>query len=141
MVLLFYTQQLAGQRCPACAENFQTRATERAEKFGHAGLFAQRETQRRQPARERRFRVVVHSGDAAAGEVQHRQRFEYVVELRAGEIDVHVLAPAHAAEMLEISDAILVQDYSAYWQLACRRGFNGLATGLGDRRSRKRLVA
>ena len=49
------------------------------------------------------------------------QAGQHIVQLRARKIDVHVLAPAHEPEMLEVPHAIFVEHHAPHGQL--RRGF------------------
>ena len=56
--------------------------------------------------------------------MQDGQRHQDVIPLRAREIDVDILAVAHAAEVLEIADAILVENDPSDGQLR-RSGLTG----------------
>ena len=58
--------------------------------------------------------------------MQDGQRHQDVIPLRAREIDVDILAVAHAAEVLEIADAILVENDPSDGQLR-RSGLTGSA--------------
>ena len=106
----FDAQQFSGEGWSASGAHLHARASEGGKKIGHAGFFSKREAERSQAAGERCFGVVIDPGDAAAGEVERGQRFEDVVELGAGEIDVDGLAAANVAQMLEIADAVFVED-------------------------------
>ena len=121
--LAFDAQQFSSYGRACRTADFDARAAESAEKFGDARAFAEREAQCSEAASDGSFGVVIDSGDAAAVEVEDGERFQHVVELRGGEIDVDVLAAAHAAEMFEIADAVFVEDDSAHRQFSGRRGF------------------
>ncbi len=63
--------------------------------------------------------VVIDSGDVTAGEVEGGQRFEDIVELGTGEIDVDRLVAANAAEMLEVANAVFVEDDATDREVGC----------------------
>jgi hypothetical protein len=126
-VSTLHGEKLSRQRRTRCAAHLQAGAAQGCQKFRNAGPFSQRQTQRCQTSRERRFGVVVHAGDVAAGQIEHRERLQDVIELSAGEIDVHFLTAAHAPKMLEVSHAVLVEHYTAYRESSGRYGFRGVA--------------
>jgi hypothetical protein len=76
--------------------------------FGLRWFFAESEA-----AGERGFRIVIDAGDAAAGEIEHGEGIEDVIELGTGEIDVDILAAMCGAEMFEKADTVFKKDDSA----------------------------
>jgi len=70
-------------------------------------LFAQRQPQCPQATVKRRRRVVADAPDAPAIQIEYGKRRECIIQLTAREIDVDILIAADAAEMLEITDAVL----------------------------------
>jgi hypothetical protein len=127
-----HAEQSSGQRGARCGAHLKPRTAQRSEKFRHAWPLSQRQPQRSQPSRQWRFGIVIDAGDPPAREVENGERFQNVVQLRARKIDVHILAPAHAPEMLEVTHAILVQHHAPHRQLrrrflgTVRRGFASL---------------
>ncbi len=115
--LAFNAQQLASQQRSVAAANFQSRPAQCAEELRGRRPFAQRQPQRCQSARQRRFGVVVDTGDAAAGEIQDGQRLQDIIQLCAGEVHVNFLAPTYTPEVLEIANAVLVEHDAAHGQL------------------------
>src|SRR5712691_2038898 len=63
-----------------------------------------------------RITGVSYNSEAPLAEVEDSQRLEDVVELAAGEINGDVLAATHAAQVLEVAHAVLVQHHAAHGQ-------------------------
>src|SRR6202171_1812043 len=115
------------------AGHSEPRASQRAEKIRHRRIFAERQAERRQPPSQRRFRVVIDAGYFSAGQIENRERLQYVIQLRAGEVDMHVLAAAHASQMFEIAHAILVEHDAPHGQFR-RCGVRAFARFTGSLR-------
>ncbi|HUI57911.1 MAG TPA: hypothetical protein VLY04_23200 [Bryobacteraceae bacterium] len=71
-----------------------------------------------------RRRTVSHARNAAASHVQRGQRFQDVSELAGRKVQVDILLVPHCAHVLEVPDAVLIQDHSLSWKITgvlCRQ--------------------
>ena len=112
--LLFDAQKFSRHGGTGAAAHFQPSSSQRTEKIRYRRIFAERQTERGQPPGQRRFRVVIDSGYFAAGQIENRQRLQHVIQLRAGEVDMHILAAPHMSQMFEITHAILVENHASH---------------------------
>ena len=139
--LAFDTEEFADDGRGRAAADFDASAAQSAEQVGHGGLFAEGETQGSEAMGERSFGVVVDAGDAAAGEIENGEGIEDVVELGAGEVDMHAVAATDAAQVFEEADTVFVENDAAHGKIgrwlggAVVVGGGGSARWGGGRRS------
>ena len=115
------------------------------EEFGRGGVVGHAQRKRFQLLGERRGGVVVDAGNAAAALVEHGERLQHVVQLRRSEVDGHALVAGDGAGVLEVADAVFVEDdladgqvFDGAWSRALRGGcwFGcGMCGSLGGERN------
>jgi hypothetical protein len=60
--------------------------------------------------------VVADSRDPSLAEIENGERFQDVVQLSGGEVDVDILAAANVPGVFEVSDTVLVENDPGYRQ-------------------------
>ena len=105
----FHAEQLADGRGGAAAD-VHAGSAEGAEELLAGGVLAELDAESAKPFAERRDGVVTDSCDLSAAEIDNRERLEDVVKLTSGEVDVDFLVAADMSGVLEVSDAVLVED-------------------------------
>src|SRR5215813_14119227 len=108
--LLFHAQQSSGNQCRSVT-HLNMRSAQGCKKVCQRGGLSQRQPQRLELFRDRGDGVVAHARDLPAIQVKNGERFQNVVKLGAGEINLDFLVATNATGMLEISHAVLVQDH------------------------------
>ena len=141
---LLVAHDATGNRGRAGPADFDARAAQGSiEVFGR-GLVVEPQRDVLELLFERRGGVVADAGDAASAEVERGEGLERVVELRGGEVNGDGLIAGDAARVLEVADAILVENDAADGQLAVfargwrgrRSLFMGFGCGLGNEEGR-----
>ena len=90
--------------------NLDSRTAESSQELCRRWIFPDGEPQESELPLNRSSGVVTHTRDAAFSAIENGQRLQYVVELGCCEIDIHVLASADVSGVLEISDAVFVEN-------------------------------
>ena len=78
---------------------------------------AECEPQRAEAASQRRFGVVINTGDAAAIQIEHGERFQHIVHFSRIEIQPGGLPRAQPSRTFEKADTVFVQDDLPYGKL------------------------
>ncbi len=98
------------------AADFEARAAQGIQKLGRGWVLAYGQMQGAETPLEGSVRVVADAGDASLAEIEDGQGLQHVIQLRGGELYVYVLAVAHPAGVLEVADAVLVENDAGYGQ-------------------------
>ena len=93
--------------------NLESGAAQCAEKRRAGRILADGQPKTAHPPIEAGFGVVADAGHAPAVQIERSQRLQHVIQLAAREINRDRLIAAHAADMLEVPDAALVEDDAA----------------------------
>ncbi len=111
MRLTFDTEQPARDRS-GCAVNLQPCSAKCAQEFSERSLLANRQPQIAKLTIDRRSRSIRHTCDAPAIEIEHRQRFQDIVQLAGREGNRDILAAFDGTQMFEVPNAVLVENHS-----------------------------
>jgi hypothetical protein len=109
-------QQPASDRVGSVA-HLQARAAQGAEKFRQRRFVVGGNAQVAQLPLDGSGRSVCHARDAPTAEIQNGKRLQHVVELPGGERDGDFLVVAHAPQVFEVTDTVLIENHALDGQI------------------------
>jgi len=111
--------------------DFDASAAHGVEESGAVGVAVEGEAQGAEALAEGSDGVITHAADVTSGEIDNGEGLEHVVELRGGEANVEFLVSGDAALVLEVSDAVFVEDDPMDGKLG-GLGVGGMGEGFRD---------